>query len=344
MPMKILQLGGGSMGTRRMRDLVRRKDLSIGLFDERADRRTAAEVRFGVKTFSSFDDALAWEPAALIISTPPGTKAGYIKAALERGVHHFSEADIWTYGTAGLAAQKPNLICAPSDSFSFLPMIRKLGPLLQENLGKVLSYQFLMSTYMPSWHPTEGTEYYGRHRNTAPAREMIPFELAYLNSFFGPALEVAGRFEKFGELEGNIEDTWSLSMRLREGGIGQLTITMACPGADFRRGCAFGTRGQVTWDILSGRVTLHTASDSTPRQFEFEPIGAVIEAVYAEEINTFVDAILGRKKWVNTYAHSQQSSATLAAAERSSVSGRWEKVDPDAESEYAPPSVAARSP
>jgi len=218
-PMKILQLGSGSMGTRRLRDLHKRPDITLALYDERADRRAAAQSRFGVKVFARLDEALAWGPQALIVSTPPGTKGDYITLAFERGLHHFSEADIWTYGAASRAAQNKSLVSAPSASMAFLPLVKQLGPLLRENLGRLLGYQFSMAFYMPSWHPAEGLEYYARHRNTAPSREMIPFELNWLNALFSPATEVAGRFEKFGALPGDTEDTWSMSMRLLNGGI-----------------------------------------------------------------------------------------------------------------------------
>lgn len=339
--MKILQLGSGSMGMRRLRDLHKRPDITLALYDERADRRAAAQSRFGVKVFARLDEALAWGPQALIVSTPPGTKGDCITLAFERGLHHFSEADIWTYGAASRAAQNMSLVSAPSASMAFLPLVKQLGPLLRENLGRLLGYQFFMATYMPSWHPAEGPEYYARHRNTAPAREMIPFELNHLNAFFGPALEVAGRFEKFGALPGDTEDTWSMSMRLHNGGIGQLTITMACP-IDYRRGSCFGTHGLATWDIYSGGVTLQTKDDKEPRRFDFGSVGQVIEASYFEEINTFVDAALGSKTWPNSYALSQASSAMLAAAEKSSVTGRWLPVDPAAEPDTAPPQRTCR--
>lgn len=226
------------MGTRRSRDLHQRPDVSLALYDGRADRRAAAESRFGVKGFAQLDAALAWDPQALIISTPPGTKGACINLAFDRGLHHFSEADMWTYGAVSRGASARHLVGVPSGSMSFLPLFKNLGPLLRDNLGAVLGYQFYLSTFMPAWHPSEGLEYYARHRNTAPAREMIPFELSWLNAVFGPASEVAGRFEKFGTLSGEIEDTWSLSMRLRNGGMGQLTVTMACP-TDCRRGGVF---------------------------------------------------------------------------------------------------------
>ncbi|MBA3241382.1 MAG: hypothetical protein H0T60_09190 [Acidobacteria bacterium] len=91
----------------------------------------------------------------------------------------------------------------------------------------------------------------------------------------------------------------------------------------------------ATWDIESGVITLQTAQEPTPRQFDFGAIGSVIEPMYAEEITAFIDAVLGRKTWPQGY--SQHSSATLAAAEKSSVTGQWIKVDPSIEPDPAPP-------
>lgn len=336
--MKILQLGSGSMGTRRMRDLHQRKDLEVALYDERADRRAAAQARFGLRVFATLDEALAWNPAALIVSTPPGTKAGYIKLALERGLHHFIEADIWTYGAAETEriSREKRLVSAPSASFAFLPLVKALTPLVREKIGTLLSYQAFMATYMPSWHPTEGREYYARHRNTAAAREMIPFELNWLNTLFGAPIEVAGRFEKYGTLPDPTEDTWSLSMRLRHGGVGQLTITMACP-VDYRRGHCFGTEGLLTWDIYGGDLTFQARGDKAPRRENHGAMGTVLEASYFDEINTFVDSALGTKVWPSSYALSQESSAAVAAAEKSFITGTWVPVDPLTEPERAPP-------
>jgi predicted dehydrogenase len=336
--MKILQLGSGSMGTRRLRDLYQRQDLTLAMYDEREDRRQRALECFGIPVFSRLDDALAWGPEALVISTPPGTKGAYIKLALERGWHHFSEADIWTYDAAEIAhvSREKHLVSAPSASLLYLPVVKALGTFVRDQLGSLLGYQAFLSTYMPGWHPGEGEEYYARHRNTSPAREMIPFELTWLNAIFGVATEVAGHFEKFGGLPGVIEDTWSLSLRLQNGGIGQLTTIMACP-IDYRRGCCFGTNGMITWDIGSGDLTVQTASDPTPRRQNFGAIGTVIEAMYLEEISAFIAAIQGRADWPQSYARSQPYIATLAAAEQSLVTGQWVKVDPNAEPAPAPP-------
>lgn len=325
------------MGTRRLRDMRQRQGLTLAVLDEREDRRRRAEERFGIVSFSRIEDALAWGPAALVISTPPGTKGGYIHLALEHGLHHFTEADIWGYDAAEVerVSREKKLVSAPSTCLRHLPVVRALGAAVRRELGSVLAYQFILSTYMPSWHPNEGLEYYSRHRNTAPAREMVTFELNWLDSIFGSAAEVSGRFEKHGNLPGEMEDTWCLSMRLRNGGVGQLTVTMACPG-DFRQGRCFGTNGMITWDIYSGDLSVQTASMPGPRSENFGAVGAVVEAMYGEEIGGFIDAIEGKKAWPHEPAQNQQATATLAAAEQSFITRQWVVVDPNAEPPVAP--------
>ncbi len=322
------------MGTRRLRDLHQRKDIQLALFDQRADRRAAAQARFGVKVFATRAEAMAWAPEALIISTPPGTKGEYVELAFELGLHHFAEADIWTHGAFRTAARLPRLVSVSSASLRLLPLVKGLGSLVRENLGSLLSYQLALGTYMPGWHSTEGSEYYGRHRDTAPAREMVCFELTWLIEVFGPAAEVAGKFEKYGSLPGDTEDTWSLLMRLANGGTGQLTSSMACP-REYLRGSCFGSGGLAAWDVASGEVTLQTAAAA--KTYQFGSTATVLEAMYHEEINAFVDAALGRGEWPDGYALMQQSSATLAAAEKSSVTGKWVKVDLDQEPDQSPP-------
>ena len=336
--MRILQIGSGSMGTRRMRDLQPRKDITLAMYDEREDRRHRAKEHFGIRVFGTLDEALAWGPDAFVISTPPGTKGAYIKLALERGLHHFIEADIWSYGATEIEriSREKKLVSAPSASLMFLPVVQALGRCVRDHLGSFLSYQLYMATYMPGWHKEEGTEYYARHRNTAPSREMIPFELNWLNPIFGRATDAAGAFGKYGALPSDTEDTWSVSMRLSNGGIGQLAITMSCP-VDYRRGCCFGSNGMITWDIYSGDLAVQTGMDKAARLENFGAIGKVLEAMYAEEINLFVDAAQGRKAWPQSYGSSQHASATLAAAEKSSVTDRWVRVDPNEEPERAPP-------
>ena len=317
------------MGSRRLRDLSRRPGIDLRAFDAREDRRHAAQARFGVKVFETLAAAMDWSPAALVISTPPGTKGPLVELALDRGIHHFVEADIWSYRVAERVARTPGLVCAPSLTFSYIPVVKALIEMVPSAIGPLLGYQFFLAGDMAGWHPTEGSEFYGRHRDTAPAREMVPFELSWLARIFGHAKKVAGGFGKFSQREGALEDTWSLLMQLEHGGTGQLTVTMACP-QDYRRGCAFGVKGAVNWDINRGEIVLHGAAQNS-QVHHFGEITRVIEPAYAAEINAFVGAIQDSEPWMHSYADYQLALATLAAAEARAGPDIWTAVDPTQE-------------
>jgi predicted dehydrogenase len=329
MKRRILQLGCGSMGSRRMRDLSRRPDVEVRAFDGRPDRRQSAESRFGVKTFPTMDAALAWEPEAFVISTPPGTKGPLVDLAFERGIHHFVEADIWSYGAADRVGRHTNLVCAPSLTFSFLPVFKALVDAVPSTIGPLLGYQFTLAGDMNGWHPGEGTEYYGRHRDTAPAREMVPFEIAWLVRLFGRARRVTGGFNQYNPRPGSFEDTWSMLMQLENGGTGQVTVTMGCPH-DFRRGWAFGANGTVVWDINRGEIVLRGA-DGLEKVQQHGLLGQLIEPTYALEIGAFVDAIQGKAAWTHSYEEYQHGLATLAAAETAARAELWTNVQPSQE-------------
>lgn len=329
--MRILQIGGGSMGTRRMRDLsaLRAGDdaFAICLFDERADRRAAAAERFGIDGVADFDSAMAFDPDALVVSTPPHLHSDYVAAALERGLHVFCEADIWPFDVDAVRRarqQHPGLVAAPSATLRFQPLIREVARIVRDEMGTVHAFGYLLSVDAPSWHPGEGSEYYARHRATAPAREMTAFELIALQQIFGPAQSVSGLVLRRGTLDGDTEDTFALQYRTQDGAAGQLTVVMAAPEVA-RRGWVSTDAGVLHFDLLAGTIERRRADGTVDNRVVCD-WSATLEDVYRDEIATFIAATQGRATWPYSYAESALVCATLAAAEMSSVSGRAEPV------------------
>ena len=105
-------------------------------------------------------------------------------------------------------------------------VFKALVDVVPATIGPLLGYQFTLAGEMNTWHPGEGNEYYGRHRDTAPAREMVPFELAWLARVFGRPTRVSGSYHQFNPRPGSFEDTWTLQMQLEHGGTGQVTVTL----------------------------------------------------------------------------------------------------------------------
>ena len=92
--MRILVVGLGSMGRRRLRNLTHiggHELAGLELLDERREQVTAEA---GIPGFASLDEALRWGPEGLVISTPPDHHAEYALAAAEHGLPFFTEASV----------------------------------------------------------------------------------------------------------------------------------------------------------------------------------------------------------------------------------------------------------
>ena len=329
MKKKILQIGAGSMGSRRLRNLSLREDVEIVLFDPREDRRERATKRFGTKTFDHIASALEWGPEALIISTPPDMHHPYIEMALEKGYSHFCEADVWTadYERIMRVSREKGLISAPSFTSYFLPITQELKRIVDKELGRLYGYQFYLCFYLPTWHPGEGDEYYANHRGTSAGREAVPFEMSLFNYVFGMPVNVCGTVTRRGLFDMDSEDTWCLQVKMDHGGTGQIIVIMTSPYVN-RRGWFAGVNGFVEFDILSGKVHRKFPVSDIDEVLDMGSLKDVLETAYSNEINTFVNTLQGKAGWPFNYRDSAISTSTLAAAEKSAVSGRAEKVTP----------------
>ena len=328
--MRILQVGGGSMGTRRMRDLHERPGVELLLLDERADRREAALTRFGVRGTGSLDDAIVFDADALVISTPPDHHAKLVDLALDSQKHFFCEADIWPHDPDRVeaVARQTGLVAAPSATLLFQPLVREVQRIITDELGRVHSAGYVLSVDAPSWHPGEGPEYYARHRATAPAREMVAFELIALQAMFGLPAKVAGNVMTRSKLPAGFEDTYNLQYGTARGAAVQLTVLMGCPQTT-RHGWVAGDHGVVRFDLLAGTVQRQFPAIGVDDIRMICGWGETLEDVYLAEITTFLDVIDGRGVWPYSYRESSGVCGALAAAELSMTTGRLEAVRPD---------------
>lgn len=327
--MRILQVGGGSMGTRRMRDLHQRPGVELLLLDERPDRREVALSRFGVRGTGSLDEAISFDADAMVISTPPDRHAKLVDLALDSEKHFFCEADIWPHDPERVeaVARRTGLVAAPSATLLFQPLVREVRRIITDELGRVHSAGYVLSVDAPSWHPGEGAEYYARHRATAPAREMVAFELIALQAMFGLPEQVAGNVMTRSKLPAGFEDTYNLQYAASSGAVVQLTVLMGCPQTT-RHGWIAGDHGVVRFDLLAGTVQRQLPAIGVDDVRTICAWGDTLEGVYLDEITTFLDVIDGRGVWPYSYRDSSGVCGALAAAELSMVTGTVEAVRP----------------
>ncbi len=328
--MKVLQIGGGSMGTRRMRDLIKIGKLDVALFDKREDRRKRAREQFSIPVFDTFDRAIKeFSPEVLVISTPPDQHDYYVRFAVENGLHHFCEASIWTYNYDFVmknAAEK-KLVAAPSNTMIFLPIVKKLKEIINSGiLGKVQSWHMFLSTYEPAWHSDEGREYYARKRETSAGRDMLAFELTYLWDILGRDFSsVYAHIGRRGETTGNFEDCWNIIVKGGDRLAGSFSLLIGSRRV-MRKGWIAGIKGIAEFDILKGLLEV-TDDDTHGEVYRCGTQREVLEDAYFEEIALFINAVKGKSNWPLNYMDNAMITAITAAVEKSYRSGKEERVD-----------------
>src|ERR1700756_4860926 len=140
--MKILVIGLGSMGKRRIRNLLELGYKNILGFDPRKDRREEAYKKYRITTFSNLDTALEKNPNAMIISTPPDLHRKYAEIAINKNINFFMELN-HSSKDLNKIIQKikgKSIVAVPSCTMRLHPIVKELKKILKKNsIGRILA-------------------------------------------------------------------------------------------------------------------------------------------------------------------------------------------------------------
>lgn len=251
--MKFLVVGLGSMGKRRVRNLQALGQKEIAGFDPRADRREETASRYCIETFDSFDRALAvFKPDALVISTGPSLHMGYAHPAVSLGLHCFIEASVVEgerIAELCKALEGTKLVMVPSCTMRYYP-----GPIAIRNviragkIGKPLNLNYLTGQYLPDWHPWEHIrDFYVSKRETGGAREIVPFELTWINEIFGEPRPLACVKDKVTDMDADIDDIYHCLLRYPDGMLANLTVEVISRPKAIRELNILGESGRLAF-------------------------------------------------------------------------------------------------
>ncbi len=305
--MKILVVGLGSMGKRRVRNLQSLGERDVAGFDMRADRREEAARLYGIRTFESYEAAVAtMAPEALVVSTPPDLHVVYAHRALAEGRHCFLEASVAPSAELRDLHQRvagTSLVIAPSCTMRYFPAPRRVAALVAEGaIGRVLSLSYHLGQYLPDWHPWEDIrDFYVSRRETGACREIIPFELTWLNHVFGEPRPLAAVRRKLSDLPADIDDAYHMIFEYPGPALASITIEVLSRPRATRELRVVGTEGLL---VLRGeeRVVRHLRvgmdaweeTSVAPGTVEAQYINP--EEPYREEMRDFVAAAAHRDR------------------------------------------------
>ena len=319
--MKFLIVGLGSMGKRRIRNLHINGEKNITGFDIRSERMEEAKEKYGIKITDDFNKISAQDFDAMLISTSPEAHGDYIRFALQNKKHFFVEHPInddCYKEIRQLADKDLSIVKAPSCTMRYYTPVKMIKKILDEGrIGKVLAFQYHLGQYLPDWHPWEDyRQVYFSKKETSACREMLPFELIWLNWLMNSRVaEVSGSISKVSDLDMDADDIILANLKYENGILGNLLIDVISrkPVRTLR---VLGSDGVLDWERFNQEIKLYDAKSKNTETipvFKGNPETGYVneEEMYNDEIKAFLDAISGRAPYPFSFEENLLNLRTL---------------------------------
>ena len=329
--MKILVIGLGSMGKRRIRNLLKLGYTDIIGFDPHKDRRDETTKKYLIPTVSNINDGLEKNPTVMIISTPPDLHATYANLALEKNINFFTEVNLSSKEIKNIVKKLNNksIVGVPSCTMLFHPVMKKLKNLMrQKSIGKILTVYHHFGQYLPDWHPWEDyRNFYVSKRETGAAREVVPFELVWLTSLFSDVKSVYGSIDKVSKLNADIDDLYQIILEFKNG-VRCVLIIDVVSRPPFSETKIIGEKGVILCDYNKGVIRLSKGKEWKTLKLKMGirakgyKGNTSAESLYEEEMNIFLDTVKGRKKYPHPFHNELKILQTLDAIEISNKKGK----------------------
>lgn len=321
--MKVLQIGLGSMGKRRIRNLQYLGYNNIVGFDTREDRLDEAKKLYKIETVDNLDIVNLSEITHVIISTPPNKHMKYAIWAVKNDKHVFIEASVIDEGYSQLLkmSKEHNVVIAPSCTMRFDPLNQKVKEILDSGiLGKNIFLQHHFGLYLSFWHPYESIkDFYVSNKETGAAREIVPFDLVYISWFIGFPQDnkVSGLLTNTHILGVEIDDIYSLQYRTENGCHVQFTIDVVSKKA-YRTTRIVCENGSIELDTVKGELSIYYANDDVWKIYNRAMLSSTksTEEMYVLEMERFINASAKKEEWPYTLEEDWKILKILYATEQ----------------------------
>ena len=300
--MKILVIGLGSMGKRRIRLLqIINQDMEIIGVDSDVERMKQVEEEFGIEVRESLDGALSEHGiGCAVISTSPLSHASIIHKCLQAGIHVFTELNLVPdmYPENIHLAEQKNLVLFLSSTFLY----RDETKYIIEEVSRAsspLNYSYHVGQYLPSWHPWEMyRNFFVGDKRTNGCREIFAIELPWLVKAFGEIQSFHVMKSKNTSLDIDYDDNYILLLEHSSGNKGMLAVDVMSRKA-VRNLEVFGENLYLSWDgtpegiqkydyenVAVEKINLYQKVDKLAGYSDF-----VVENAYKNELASFLEAI-----------------------------------------------------
>jgi predicted dehydrogenase len=294
--MKALVVGGGSIGSRHLRNLKELGVAQLGLVEPDSARREAVAAQVPVRAFSSLAEGFDWSPDFVVVATPTDVHAEQTLDAVRSGFAVFVEKPL-SHTAANISlitelVERKKLISLVGCNLRFHPGPAKVKQLLEEKqLGKILFARIHVGSYLPDWRP--GTDY----RNNYAARAATGggcildciHEIDLARWYMGEVQSVFCCAAHLSSLEIETEDVAILVCRHEQGALSEIHLDYV--QRTYERGCQIvGEEGSIFWDFGGKSVRWYDAATAAWTTFP-QPERWELNEMYVDEMKHFLQCL-----------------------------------------------------
>lgn len=289
--MKFLIIGLGSMGKRRIRNLLslRVQAENIYVMDKSLERVALAQENYGVQ---APDQVPSDHTYKVFICTPPLQHAIALESVqnlkidsvfIEAGLNPEVEYSIFEY------CRDNKIYLYFSMTMRFFPFVLEILDLLNKNeIGKIVHVQYSSGQNLNDWHPYEKiADYYVTELRSSATREIVNFELTWLLFLFGmpnSRMEVMYNFKN--TIYSGIADAYSLLFTTEKDIAISVHIDIVAPTA-LRSLQIQGTEGQITWSNMDG-LRINFQNREFESKYESSEVSLKYDVPYMKEVSAFL--------------------------------------------------------
>lgn len=299
--MKILVIGLGSMGKRRIR-LIRDMYPETVIYgvDGREDRRDEAKELFQMTCFASIEEAADRGIEAAFVCTSPLSHNKIIKECLNNGWNVFTELNLVSDGYEENIALAEKKHCTLFLSSTFLYR-EEIQYIRQKIKHESWNYIYHIGQYLPDWHPWENyKDFFIGDKRTNGCREIMAIELPWLTSVFGKVINYRSTANKMTALNIDYNDNYMIQFTHESGSKGVLVVDVVSPVA-VRKLELYKENSYLSWNGTPDSLMEYNSEKDTleyvhlhETQEHMEGYRAfVVENAYRNEIKEFMHTIKG---------------------------------------------------
>jgi Predicted dehydrogenases and related proteins len=302
--MKILVIGLGSMGRRRIR-LIKKYNSSYQIegieFNEQ--RRREVEKEYNIKTYQSIEESNIKNYDCAFISTPPLSHNELIRRCLDNNLHVFTELNLVDYGyddNIALAKKRMKVLFL-SSTFLYRDEINYISTKVKQQ--KCINYQYHVGQYLPDWHPWESyREYFVSNKQTNACRELFAIELPWIVDTFGEIKDIHTMKSRMSSLKIEYPDNYLIMIEHTTGNKGLLGVDIVSRKA-VRNLEIYNENVYIKWDGTPDGLKEFNLIDKREKELQlYKEVDKlenyssfVVENAYYNEIVNFFEVIYNQE-------------------------------------------------